>query len=357
MTSLGVLDSNQVVFPELGFDFEISDTLFTVFGVEIKWYGFLIAIGMLIAMIYAFKNMKSYGIDPDRAIDVVIGGVLGGLVGARAYYVIFNWSHYSGDWLSIFNIRNGGLGIYGGIIGALLVGAIVAKIKKVKLMPLLDLVGIGFLVGQGIGRWGNFTNQEAFGCNTTSLFGMSSGKIQSWIVNHGSSATLADGQTLDPTIPVHPCFLYESVWCLVGFVLLVIFAKKIRKFDGQIFLTYAAWYGLGRFFIEGLRTDSLMIGSIRVSQLVAAVCVIASVILLVTISLKVKRMGTDYQLYKDTDESKMLIAESEQKQAKKDKKYFEKKYGKENEKQAEGKSDEAPTDENNENENENQEEK
>lgn len=328
METLGALGYDQVVFPKLGFDFSISDMAFTLFGIEIKWYGLLIATGMLIAMIYAFKNMKSYGIDPDRAIDVVIGGVLGGLIGARAYYVIFNWDSYAGDILSIINIRKGGLGIYGGIIGALLVGALVAKIKKVKLLPLLDLVGIGFLVGQGIGRWGNFTNQEAFGCNTTSLFGMSSGKIQSWIINHGSTATLASGQTLDPTIPVHPCFLYESVWCLTGFILLVIFAKKIRKFDGQIFLTYTAWYGLGRFFIEGLRTDSLMIGSVRISQLVAAVCVIVSVILLITIGLKVKRMGSDYQLYKDTEESKMLIRESEEKQKEKDKKYFERKFGK-----------------------------
>lgn len=310
------LKSNQVVFPKLGIDFNISDTMFTIFGIEIKWYGFLIAIGMLIAMVYAFKNMKSYGIDPDRAIDVVIGGVIGGLIGARAYYVIFNWDSYSGDFLKMINIRNGGLGIYGGIIGAILAGAIVAKIRKVKLMPLLDLVGIGFLVGQGIGRWGNFTNQEAFGCNTTSIFGMSSGKIQSWIINHGSTATLAEGQTLDPLVPVHPCFLYESAWCLLGFVLLVIFAKKIRKFDGQIFLTYVAWYGLGRFFIEGLRTDSLMIGTLRVSQVLALVCFVVSVILLITIGLKVKRMGTEYQLYKDTEESKMLIRESEERNEK-----------------------------------------
>lgn len=310
------LKSNQVVFPKLGIDFNISDTMFTIFGIEIKWYGFLIAIGMLIAMVYAFKNMKSYGIDPDRAIDVVIGGVIGGLIGARAYYVIFNWDSYSGDFLKMINIRNGGLGIYGGIIGAILAGAIVAKIRKVKLMPLLDLVGIGFLVGQGIGRWGNFTNQEAFGCNTDSIFGMSSGKIQSWIINHGNTATLAEGQTLDPLVPVHPCFLYESAWCLLGFVLLVIFAKKIRKFDGQIFLTYVAWYGLGRFFIEGLRTDSLMIGTLRVSQVLALVCFVVSVILLITIGLKVKRMGTEYQLYKDTEESKMLIRESEERNEK-----------------------------------------
>lgn len=313
MTLVGVLEKNQVVFPRLGLDFSISDTAFTIFGLEIKWYGLLITIGMLLAMIYGFSQMKKYGVDPDRAMDAVIGGVLGGLVGARVYYVIMSWDSYAGDWKSIFNIRNGGLAIYGGIIGALIVGGIVAKIRKVKLLPLFDVVGIGFLLGQGVGRWGNFTNQEAFGCNTRSLFGMSSGKIQQWIMNHGEAATVSSGNAMEVSQPVHPCFLYESVWCLIGFVLLAVFAKKIRKYDGQIFLIYIAWYGLGRFFIEGLRTDSLMIGSLRVSQGLAAVCVVASVILQIVIGFKVKRMGSDYQLYVDTEESKQLIKESEEK--------------------------------------------
>ena len=312
MSSLGVLEENQVVFPKLGLDIEISDTAFTIAGLEIKWYGIFITVGLLLAVIYAFKNMKSYGIDPDRAIDVIIGGVLGGLVGARAYYVLLNWDSYSGDIASIFNIRNGGLAIYGGIIGAVLVAAIVAKFKKVKLLPLLDIAGVGFLLGQGIGRWGNFTNQEAFGCNTETLFGMSSGKIQQWIAQYGNTATLPAGEVLEVSKPVHPCFLYESVWCLLGFVVLAILAKKIRKFDGQIFLMYAAWYGLGRFFIEGLRIDSLMIGSLRVSQGLAAVCFVASVVLLIVFSLKVRRMGDDYKLYCDTKESKALLNESEE---------------------------------------------
>ncbi len=323
MKPLDVLEENQVVFPRLGLDFEISDTAFTVFGLEIKWYGIFITIGLLLAMIYAFKNMKSYGIDPDRAIDVIIGGVIGGIVGARAYYVILNWDSYSGDILSMFNLRNGGLAVYGGIIGAVLLGGLIAKIKKVRFLPLLDIAGAGFLLGQGIGRWGNFTNQEAFGCNTTSLFGMSSGKIQNWIAAHGDSATLKAGEVMEVTKPVHPCFLYESVWCILGFILLAVFAKKIRKFDGQIILTYAAWYGLGRFFIEGLRTDSLMIGSLRASQALAAVCVIVSVTLLIVTGFKVKRMGTDYVLYCDTEESKQLIRESEEKYSKSEEKQCE----------------------------------
>ena len=312
MTAISELKQNQVIFPKLGIDITINDTAFTLFGLEIKWYGLLITLGMLLAMIYCFSQMKKYGIDPDRAIDAVIGGIIGGLIGARAYYVIMQWEDYAGNWKSIFNIRNGGLAIYGGIIGAVIVGGFVAKLRKVKLLPLLDVASMGFLLGQGIGRWGNFTNQEAFGYNTDNIFGMSSGKIRDWIISVNSDmSSPADLIAMNADKPVHPCFFYESVWCLLGFVLLAIFAKKIRKFDGQIFLMYLGWYGLERFFIEGLRTDSLMIGTMRVSQVLAAICFISSVILLVVILNKVKRMGDEYVLYVDTDESKELIRQSE----------------------------------------------
>ena len=312
MTAISELKQNQVIFPKLGIDITINDTAFTLFGLEIKWYGLLITLGMLLAMIYCFSQMKKYGIDPDRAIDAVIGGIIGGLIGARAYYVIMQWEDYAGNWKSIFNIRNGGLAIYGGIIGAVIVGGLVAKLRKVKLLPLLDVASMGFLLGQGIGRWGNFTNQEAFGYNTDNIFGMSSGKIRDWIISVNSDmSSPADLIAMNADKPVHPCFLYESVWCLLGFVLLAIFAKKIRKFDGQIFLMYLGWYGLERFFIEGLRTDSLMIGTMRVSQVLAAICFISSVILLVVILNKVKRMGDEYVLYVDTDESEELIRQSE----------------------------------------------
>ena len=312
MTAISELKQNQVIFPKLGIDITINDTAFTLFGLEIKWYGLLITLGMLLAMIYCFSQMKKYGIDPDRAIDAVIGGIIGGLIGARAYYVIMQWEDYAGNWKSIFNIRNGGLAIYGGIIGAVIVGGLVAKLRKVKLLPLLDVASMGFLLGQGIGRWGNFTNQEAFGYKTDNIFGMSSGKIRDGIISVNSDmSSPADLIAMNADKPVHPCFLYESVWCLLGFVLLAIFAKKIRKFDGQIFLMYLGWYGLERFFIEGLRTDSLMIGTMRVSQVLAAICFISSVILLVVILNKVKRMGDEYVLYVDTDESKELIRQSE----------------------------------------------
>ena len=316
MELIGQLERDQIVFPRLGIDINVNETAFTIFGLEIKWYGLLITVGLMLAMIYGFSHMKKYGIDPDRALDAIIGGIVGGLVGARAYYVIMSWDNYKDDFWSVFNIRNGGLAIYGGIIGAIVVGGIIARLRKVKLLPLLDIVSIGFLLGQGIGRWGNFANQEAFGCNTDWLFGMSGGEIQRWIVRNSDTATVSAGNTLNASMPVHPCFLYESIWCLLGFVLLAFFVKKIRKFDGQILLMYIGWYGLERFFVEGLRTDSLMIGSLRVSQALAAVCVIASVILLIVFSLKVKRMGTEYQLYVNTPESKELIRLSEEKRRK-----------------------------------------
>ncbi len=302
------LDYYDIVFPHLGIEVNIDPTAFTLFGVDIQWYGLLITIGLMLAMLFGFRNMRSLGIDPDRAIDVVIGGIIGGLIGARAYYVLFNWEEFAGDWKSILNTRTGGLAIYGGIIGAILVGMVIAKIRKVRILPMLDIVGACFLIGQGIGRWGNFINQEAFGANTDSLFCMTGGRIQAWITDN---YTAVGDSSLNPAYPVHPCFLYESVWCLLGFVLLALTLKKWRKFDGQIFLMYIGWYGLGRFFIEGLRTDSLMIGTLRVSQVLAALCVIASVVLLLIISAKVKRMGRDYVLYCNTKESRALLAEAD----------------------------------------------
>ncbi len=302
---LSGLSDNEIVFPRLGIDLHVDSTAFTVFGASVTWYGVIITLGMLLAMIYAFSRMRSFGIDSDRAIDGVIGGVIGGIIGARIYYVAFHWSEYSGDWKSIINIRGGGLAIYGGVIGALLVGSIVCKLRKVRLLPMFDVVSLGFLIGQCIGRWGNFTNHEAFGGNTDGLFGMSSGHIQSWIAQN-----YADGSVV-PERPVHPCFFYESVWCLLGFILLHIISKKFRKFDGQIFLMYIVWYGAGRFFIEGLRTDSLYIGTVKVSQAVALICVAVGIVLLCVGFSRVARMGGDYKLYCDTAESKALLEEAD----------------------------------------------
>lgn len=302
-----LLNPKKVYFPNLGGGdnifkqgIEIDRVLFTipVLNIKIYWYGFLIMVGVLLAMIYGFKHMKDVGIDPDRALDSVVGGFIGAIVGARAYYIMFDIDGMS--FADFFKIRDGGLAIYGGIIGAILVGGIVAKIRKLKLTALLDVVAPCFLIGQCIGRWGNFFNQEAFGSNTDLPWGMLSYSTANFL----AEKDLID---LDQFAPVHPCFLYESIWCLIGFFILNYFLKH-RKFDGQNFLMYIGWYGLGRFFIESIRTDSLYLGNIKVSQLVAGSCVLISVILMIVFISMVKRNG-NYKFFYETEISKAQIEE------------------------------------------------
>ncbi|MCD8327559.1 MAG: prolipoprotein diacylglyceryl transferase [Ruminococcus sp.] len=306
------LSKVTVKFPNFGSEdnilksgITIDNVLFKIPGTDfsIYWYGFLIAVGILIAMLYGFNKARKIGLNPDRVTDVVIGGLIGAVIGARAYYVIFSLDKYIVDgevqWADIFSVRDGGLAIYGGLIGAIIVGGIVAKIRKCYLPTLLDLISPCFLIGQCIGRWGNFFNQEAFGSNTTLPWGMYSSKTISYIAEN-----FTDG-SVDSLQPVHPCFLYESLWCLIGFILLHFLFKK-RKFDGEIFLLYIGWYGLGRFFIEGLRTDSLYLFNIRVSQLVAGTCVLVSIVLLIIFRNLAKRNET--KIYVDRTESIINLA-------------------------------------------------
>ena len=284
-----------VQFPGMGLEFRFNNAI-DIGPIHITYYGMIIAVGLILAMVYAFRVFRKVGIDPDKAIDCILGGILGGIVGARLYFVIFSWDSYGldfsswgGFWnsfLRIFKTWEGGLAIYGGLIGALLVGILIARHHKLCIPALLDVVGVGFLLGQGIGRWGNFFNVEAFGSNTTLPWGMTSPDIVSYLT-YKQNALAAIGVTVDPNTPVHPCFLYESIWCLIGFVLLALYLTH-RKFDGEVFLMYLAFYGAERSVVEGLRTDSLMIGSLRVSQLLAAVLVIVSVVAILVIRSKIK---------------------------------------------------------------------
>jgi len=314
MSTETLLEPHEIQFPELGWKFNIDPTAFSVFGFDIQWYGIIITLGLILALIYALPRMKRFGLDSDRTVDAIIGGVIGGIIGARIYYVLMRWDEYKGDWKAIINTRQGGLAIYGGIIGALLVGLTICKIRKVKMLPMLDITALGFLIGQGIGRWGNFFNQEAFGTNTDFFLGMTGGTIQ---------RTISDGMQMGGDMynnglemlwekPVHPCFFYESVWCLLGFVILSFWSKR-RKYDGQIFLMYLAWYGAERFVVEGLRTDSLMLGNIRISQALSAVIFAASVILQIVLFSKKKRDPESMILYASTEESHHLIEESRRK--------------------------------------------
>ena len=264
--------SSFIEFPNLGWKFHINDSIHLFGDLSIKWYGLLIAVGFLLAVLYGLKRAEEFGIDPDRMIDVALLTVPVAFVGARLYYVFFSDSvaEYLADPISILKVWEGGLGIYGGIIVAFVFGPLMCKLRKVKIWAMFDLTALGFLIGQSIGRWGNFFNQEAFGGNTDLPWAMTGDIIQAGY----------NGSGYDPTQPVHPTFLYESLWCILGFVLLHILSKRIvRRFDGMIFCGYMVWYGAGRFAIESLRTDSLMAGTMRTSQLVAILAILLGVVL------------------------------------------------------------------------------
>ena len=252
-----------------GLKLTLEQIAFTIkignFHWNVYWYGIIIALGFVLALIYGYTNAKRFGIDVDRMLDVILVTVPVSILCARAYYVIFDGEKLGGikDFFG-FGDSSGfsGLAIYGAVIGAFLTGALMCKLRKINIPDMFDLASLGFLIGQGVGRWGNFVNQEAFGTHTgSSWWGMQS---QYTIDDQGIGL-------------VHPCFLYESIWCIAGFFLLHYLSKK-RKFSGQVFLMYCAWYGFGRFFIELLRTDSLRLGVTRVSALLALLLFVASVI-------------------------------------------------------------------------------
>ena len=262
------MDSATITFPLFGDSFSLDFPRYiSIFGYNIYIYGLLITAGFILAAVYLLRRSKSLGLTKDNMLDLVIMAVPFGLIGARIYYIIFNASNYfgAGKWLNIFMLREGGLAVYGGVIGGAIAFYVYSRVKKIPVGKLFDAASFGLFIGQALGRWGNFVNREAFGTETAMPWRM--------------------GLKWDShTIYVHPTFLYESLWNIVGFVLLHIFSKRVgRKYNGQYFLFYVAWYGFGRYMIEGLRTDSLYIGSsdVRVSQLLAALSFSVAVVLLI----------------------------------------------------------------------------
>jgi phosphatidylglycerol:prolipoprotein diacylglycerol transferase len=304
--------TDTLSFPGLGLELDVNRVAFTLpdflGGLPIYWYGIIIALGLLIGVLYFFARTKEFAVDPDRATDVLLVAIICAVIGARLYYVAFSWDAFKDNLISIFYIRDGGIAIYGCIIGAMLSTFLMCKVRKVKFLPMMDLASGSLLLGQAIGRWGNFVNVEAFGSNTTMPWGMTSRSISAYLESSRGSLSQI-GVTVDPAMPVHPTFLYESLWCLAGFLFLFFLTKR-RRFDGQLTLMYLGWYGLGRFFIEGLRTDSLLLGTIRVSQLLALLCFLTSVLTLVFILSKIRREGDSayLQLYRDTVEGKLVLA-------------------------------------------------
>lgn len=281
----------EVSFPGLGIGpFQFDGVAFSVFGLDVAWYGVLITLGMVLAFVYCMYRAKYEGIKSDDMIDLAILIVVLCIIGARSYYVIFEFERFIATggtllqniWqtiVNIVNIRDGGLAIYGGIIGGFIAALIISKRKKIRFPILLDVLVGGVLIGQIIGRWGNFVNGEAYGYETTLPWRMSISKIA------------ADGLYTSPAIEVHPTFLYESLWNLIGLVIMCVFYKK-KKFHGQHFAFYLVWYGAGRAVIEGLRTDSLWLfgeDTIRVSQALGIFTVVIGAVLMVCGFLKVKK--------------------------------------------------------------------
>ncbi|MBQ6996853.1 MAG: prolipoprotein diacylglyceryl transferase [Oscillospiraceae bacterium] len=291
----------KISFPFLGLEIDPIRS-FEIGPLSVHIYGILIAVGLMLAVIYAWKRCKQFGIRENDLTDGVLWIVPLAVVCARLYYCAFEWDQYRDNPISILHIWNGGIAIYGGVIGAAIGVVVHCLVKKIKIPALLDLVALGFLIGQSLGRWGNFFNREAFG-STTDFFlrmGLFNSQTNAWEYHH-------------------PTFLYESVWNLIGFVLLHFLSKK-RKYDGQIALGYVAWYGLGRTFIEGLRTDSLYWGPFRVSQVLAAVSCITAVVVLMVMSFRkhsseklfVNQVAAPQEAEEDLEEDEEDMEEAEE---------------------------------------------
>lgn len=270
----------NIDFPNLGIHLEDVGKTVTVFNFDIAYYGIVIGIGIVAGLAIAMWQARRTGQNPEDYIDLAMYAVIFGIIGARIYYVAFSWDMYKDDLLSILNIREGGLAIYGGVIAAVITVFVFAKMKKMSPFLLLDTAGLGLVTGQMIGRWGNFFNREVFGEYTDSLLAMRlpvdavrSSDISDIMWNHLETIKGVD------YIQVHPTFLYESLWCLMILLLMIAYGRY-KKFDGEVFLFYLAGYGTGRFWIEGIRTDQLLLPvvGLPVSQVLSAVLVVVSVI-------------------------------------------------------------------------------
>lgn len=270
---------NHILFPNLGISLVLNES-FRVFGFSIYWYAVIIVSGMLLAVLYAVKMFPKKGLKQDDLFNMFLIALPTAIICARAYYVVFSWSNYKNNLWQIFNIRGGGLAIYGGVIGAAAVVLIYCRSKKISFAKVFDILAVGLLIGQAVGRWGNFVNAEAFG-------------------DPNRPTNLPWAMTiLGVAENVHPTFLYESLWNAIGILLLLCYQKKLQRVDGELFLMYLAWYGLGRVWIEGLREDSLMLMTapvqIRISQLLAGISVLAGTVGVILLRKKALRKGADY---------------------------------------------------------------
>lgn len=283
------MNSADIAFPNLGIYLENVPKNFSLFGIDIAFYGLIIAIGVMAGILIAAREAKLTGQNPDNYWDLAIYAIIFSIVGARLYYVIFSWEYYKDDLMSIFRLREGGLAIYGAVIAAFLTVFIYTRIKKLRFLQMTDTAVLGLILGQIIGRWGNFMNREAFGDYSNGLFAMAlpidAVRRHEITANHWAHVT--DDMNY---IMVHPTFLYESAWNL-GLLIFLLLYRRHKKFEGEITLMYLAGYGIGRFFIEGLRTDQLLLPVIGlpVSQILGLVLFIAGTITIITVRICKKK--------------------------------------------------------------------
>ena len=284
-----LMDIMDIAFPHLGIYLNNVPKGFSIFGFQIALYGVIIGIGVISGVLMAAHVSKKNGMDPDMVWDVAIYEIIFSIIGARIYYVVFEWDMYKGNLIGIFNLRNGGLAIYGAVIAAFLTMFIYTRIKKQSFLQLVDVCVPGLVLGQAIGRWGNFTNREVFGGYTDNLLAMRLpiDAVRSRDITEGVAAHIIDGTNY---IQVHPTFLYECLWNLALLCLMLIYQKH-KKFRGEIWLLYLGGYGLGRFWIEGIRTDQLYLTgtTIPVSQLVAVVCVAVAVAADIAVRIRLRK--------------------------------------------------------------------
>ena len=271
----------DVWFPNLGIRIaHVSKVAFSIFGLDIAWYGMIIVIGIMAGLGLACVIAKKTGQKPELYLDFLLYALIVAIIGARLYYVIFSWDYYGSHPLQIFNLRAGGLAIYGGVIGAVLTAVVYTRVKRISFWTLVDTAIPGLALGQAIGRWGNFFNQEAFGSYTDGLFAM---RLNVETAAYTTEELLEKAVTVDGVtyIQVHPTFLYESFGCLL-LVLIMLLVWKYRKTGGVVFCTYFIGYGILRFFIEGLRTDQLILWGtgIPVSQLLSVLLALSGALLL-----------------------------------------------------------------------------
>lgn len=271
------MTKDTILFPGLHITLKNVGQGFDIFGFHIAFYGVVIAFGMLMATLLIMKNARRYGESPDHFYDITFTGIVLGVIGARVYYCAFEWDSYKDNLLSIFNLRGGGLAIYGGIIGGALGVYIMSRIRKIPFLKAADIVIPGVVVGQICGRWGNFFNREAFGGYSGGIFRMGLPIDGIYSQSYLTEAMLKNAENIDGVefVFVHPTFLYESLWNVGVLILLIALSKKISK-QGAVFGVYLIAYGIGRFFIESLRTDQLTIGNtgIPVSMCVSVICVV-----------------------------------------------------------------------------------